>query len=65
MKVICSFALNLISCEDVFQFFCLHRFRDDESDSDDEVDWKAISKKIGEYQAEHGWFTNLCFYEKN
>lgn len=34
--------------------FALHRYWDDENDSDDEVDWEALAKAAKEYQRRNG-----------
>lgn len=34
--------------------FALYRYRDDENDSDDEVDWEALAKAAKEFQRRNG-----------
>lgn len=41
-------------CFSVHFVFALHRYRDDENDSDDEVDWEALAKAAKEYQKRNG-----------
>jgi len=41
-------------CFSLHFVFALHRYRDDENDSDDEVDWEALAKAAKEYQKRNG-----------
>ena len=42
--------------------FALHRYRDDENDSDDEVDWEALAKAAKEYQRRNGKLVQFSFF---
>ena len=53
--IILNFELFRLRCLS----FPLCRYLDVESESDDEVDWKALAKAIEEYQTLNGWYSFL------